>query len=56
MEEAEKEDMRKLLSTLTEGLESQLDPGFFQGDNNIQKTTNKNKKQQKQQQNIATQK
>ena len=56
MEEAEKEDMRKLLSTLTEGLESQLDPGFFQGDNDIQKTTNKNKKQQKQQQNIATQK
>ena len=35
MEEAEKEDMRKLLSTLTEGPESQLDPGFFQGDNDI---------------------
>ena len=44
MEEAEKEDMRKLLSTLTEGLESQLDPGFFQGDNDIQKN---NKQKQK---------
>ena len=39
MEEVEKEDMRKLLSTLTEGLESQLDPDFFQDDNQVQKRT-----------------
>ena len=37
MEEAEQENMRKLLSTLTEGLESPLDPGFFQDDNNVKK-------------------
>ena len=41
--------MRKLLSTLTEGLESHLDPGFFQDDNNVQRN-------QKQQRNIVTQK
>ena len=41
--------MRKLLSTLTEGLESQLDPGFFQDDSNVQR-------KQKQQRNIVTQK
>ena len=35
MEEAVKEEMRKLLSPLTEGLESQLDPGFFQDDNDV---------------------
>ena len=28
-EELENDDMRKLLSTLMEGLESQLDPDFF---------------------------
>ena len=28
--------MKKLLSTLTEGLESQLDPDFFQDDNDVQ--------------------
>ena len=48
MEEAEKEDMTKLLSTLTEELESQLDPGFCQDDNDV-------KEKQKQQQNIVTQ-
>ena len=37
MEEAEQENMRKLLSTLTEGLESPLDPSFFQDDNNVKK-------------------
>ena len=42
MEEAEKEGMRKLLSTLTEGLESQLDSGFFQDGNDVQKTENNN--------------
>ena len=36
-EELENEDMKKLLSTLTEGLESQLDPDFFQDDNDVQK-------------------
>ena len=36
-EELENEDVQKLLSTLTEGLESQLDPDFFQNDNNVQK-------------------
>ena len=48
-EELENEDMKKLLSTLTEGLESQLDPDFFQDDNDV-------KKKQKQQQNIVIQK
>ena len=38
MEKADKEDMRKLLSTLTEGLKSQLEPSFFQDDNNVKKT------------------
>ena len=36
-EELENEDMKKLLSTLTEGLESQLDPDFFQDNNDVQK-------------------
>ena len=36
-EELENEDMKKLLSTLTEGLESQLDPDFIQEDNDVQK-------------------
>ena len=36
-EELENEDMRKLLSTLTEELESQLNPDFFQNDNDVQK-------------------
>ena len=44
-----KNDMRKLLSTLTEGLESQLDSGFFQDNNHVQR-------KQKQQRNIVTQK
>ena len=48
-EELEKEDMKKLLSTLMEGLESQLDPYFFQEDNDVQKS-------QKQQRNIVIQK
>ena len=29
--------MKKLLSTLMEGLESQLDPDFFQDDNDVKK-------------------
>ena len=37
MEEKENEDIKKLLSTLTEGLRSQLDPDFFQDDNDVQK-------------------
>ena len=45
--EEAKKDMRKFLSTLTEGLESQLDPGFFQDDNDVQR-------KQKQQRNIVT--
>ena len=36
-EELGNKDMKKLLSTLTEGLESQLDPDFFQDDNDVQK-------------------
>ena len=36
-EELENEDMKKLLSTLTEGLESQLDPDFFQDNNDVPK-------------------
>ena len=39
-EELENEDMKKLLSTLTEGLESQLDQDFFQDDNDVQKKHN----------------
>ena len=51
MEEVENQDMKKLLSTLTEGLlvESQLDPDFFQFDNSVIKSKN-------QQRNIVTQK
>ena len=45
-EELENEDMRKLLSTLTDRLESQLNPDFFQHDNDVQK-------KQKQQRNIV---
>ena len=45
-EELENEDMRKLLSTLTDRLESQLNPDFFQDDNDVQK-------KQKQQRNIV---
>ena len=48
-EELENDDMRKLLTTLMERLESQLDPDFFQNDNDAQK-------KQKQQLNIVTQK
>ena len=47
LEEVEKEDMRRLLITLTEGFKSQLDPNFFQDDNDVQKN---------QKRNIATQK
>ena len=36
-EELENKDMKKPLSTLTERLESQLDPDFFQDDNDVQK-------------------
>ena len=32
------EDMKKLLSTLMERLESQLDPDFFQDDNDVKKS------------------
>ena len=46
-----KEDMRKFLSTLTDGLESQVDPDFFQDGNDVQK-----KKKKQQQRNIVTQK
>ena len=35
-EELENEDMKKLLSALTEGLKSQLDLDFFQHDKNVQ--------------------
>ena len=35
-EELENEDMKKLLNTLMEGLESQLDPDLFQDDNDVQ--------------------
>ena len=48
LEEAEKEDMSKFLSTLMEELESQLDPGFFQDNNDVKKTKTTT--------NIATQK
>ena len=48
-EELENKDMKKLLSALTEGLESQLVPDFFQDDNDVQK-------KQKQQRNIVIQK
>ena len=40
MEKAENKDMRKLLSTLTKGLESQLDPGCIQDDNDVNKKNN----------------
>ena len=40
MGEAEKEGTRKLFSTLTEGLDSQLDSGFFQDDTDVQKNNN----------------
>ena len=40
MEEVEKEDMRRLLNTLTEGFESH--PNFFQGDNDVQKRQKRN--------------
>ena len=42
-EKLENEDMKKLLSTLTERLESQLDPDFFQDDNDVKKSKNNNK-------------
>ena len=48
--EVEKEHMRTLLSTLTEGFESQLDTNFFQGSNDVQK------KKKKEKRNIATRK
>ena len=42
MEDVENEDMKKLLSTFTEEItESQLDPDFFQDDNNVKKNNNK---------------
>ena len=42
LEQAEKEDMSKFLSTLMEELESQLDPGFFQDNNDVKKNKNNN--------------
>ena len=48
-QELENEYMKKHLSTLMEGLERQLDPDFFQDDNDI-------KKKQKQQRNVVIQK
>ena len=53
MEEVENEDMRKLLSTLLEGLpppENQLNLNFFQDDNNVQK---KNKKKMRKQNTVT---
>ena len=44
MEEVENEDMRKLLSTLSEGLpppENQLNLNFFQDDNDVPKKKKK---------------
>ena len=40
-EELENQDMKKLLSTLMEGLESQLDPDLFQDDDNVKKKQKK---------------
>ena len=40
VEKAENKDMRKLLSTLTKGLESQLDLGCIQDDNDVNKKNN----------------
>ena len=40
-QELENEDMKKLLSTLTEGLEIQSDSDFFQDDNDVQKKKSK---------------
>ena len=48
--DVEKEHMRTLLSTLTEGFESQLDTNFFQGSNDVKK------KKKKEKRNIATRK
>ena len=48
MEKVENEDMKKLLSTLSEGLpppENQLNLNFFQDNNGIQKKKKKNRKQ-----------
>ena len=42
-EELENQDMKKLLSTLREGLENQLDPDFFQDNNNVKKRSKNNK-------------
>ena len=41
-EELENEDMKKLLNTLMEGLESQLDPDLLQDDNDVQKKKKSN--------------
>ena len=41
-EELENEDMKKLLSTLTEGLECHLHPDFFQDDNDVKKKSQNN--------------
>ena len=41
-EELENQDMKKLLSTLREGLENQLDPDFFQDNNNVKKRRKNN--------------
>ena len=41
-EELENQDMKKLLSTLREGLENQLDPDFFQDNNNVKKRSKNN--------------
>ena len=48
MEKVENEDMKKLLSTLSEGLpppENQLNLNFFQDNNGIPKKKKKNRKQ-----------
>ena len=43
MEEVENEDIKKLLSTFTEEItESQLDPDFFQDDNDVKKKQQQN--------------
>ena len=47
MEKAENKNMRKFLSTLTKELESQLDPGFIQDDNDVKKNNNNEMQQHK---------
>ena len=41
-EELENQDLKKLLITLREGLENQLDPDFFQDNKNVKKRSKNN--------------